>query len=248
MSSKPDYPFYDGHPAAISPFGWLTVVGSVVVAFLLLILLPFATTPLNFIPAIVFVALPLTALAIVSGGHQWALFRPVGIKGIALMLALGISTVVASFAAGYVLVQIFPMTPNAAAGLVATLDGPGTALFLARTAIQLVGEELMTILPLLAVLWFCVTRLGLSRGIGLVIAVIVSTLWFAAAHLPTYGWNFVQCFGVIGTARLILTAAFLLTRNLWVSAGAHIVNDWSEFFLPTLLEVAVGHSPIQPGG
>jgi len=48
-------------------------------------------------------------------------------------------------------------------------------------------------------------------------------------HLPTYDWNVVQCFAVIGTARLVLTAAYLRTRNLWVSYGAHILNDWSIF-------------------
>ncbi|SFF57560.1 hypothetical protein SAMN05216566_13322 [Aureimonas phyllosphaerae] len=32
-----------------------------------------------------------------------------------------------------------------------------------------------------------------------------------------------------GTARLVLTAAYLRTGNLWVLSGAHILNDWSIF-------------------
>lgn len=107
---------------------------------------------------------------------------------------------------------------------------------------------MLTILPLLAVLWLCVRKFNLSRRVGLIIAVILSTLAFAAVHLPTYDWNLLQCFGGIGTARLVLTAAFLITRNLWVSAGAHIVNDWTEFLAPTLLGGLSGHTPIGTAG
>ena len=122
--------------------------------------------------------------------------------------------------------------------------GTGDLLvFLSQTFIQLIGEELVTILPLRAVLWFCVQKLRMSRTTGLIVAVLVSTAWFAAMHLPTYGWNFLQCFAIIGSARLVLTAAFLLTRNLWVSAGAHILNDWSIF----VLTFAGSHAPIDTG-
>lgn len=48
----------------------------------------------------------------------------------------------------------------------------------------------------------------------------------SAAHLPTYNWNFVQCFLVIGSARLVLTLAFIKTKNIWVSMGAHVLTDW----------------------
>lgn len=35
-----------------------------------------------------------------------------------------------------------------------------------------------------------------------------------------------QCIVVIGSARLVLTWAYIYTKNLWVSTGAHIINDW----------------------
>ena len=31
----------------------------------------------------------------------------------------------------------------------------------------------------------------------------------------------------LGTARLVLTAVFIYTRNLWASTIAHIANDWT---------------------
>lgn len=101
--------------------------------------------------------------------------------------------------------------------------------FLARTFVQLIGEEVVSILPLLAVLWLCVTRFGLNRRLGVIIAIAVSTLWFSAMHLPTYDWNIVQCLGIIGTARVVMTLAYLVTRNLWVSTIAPITNDWALF-------------------
>ena len=235
MSSRPDFPYYNGEPVAIGGGGWLIIVASVVVAFLLLTSIPPMSAPLVLIPAIVFTGVPLLTLALVTRGHHTALFRPFGLKELALAIGFGLLTMVFSFAVGLVLIQFVEMTPNASAAELAAIGPVDLIFFLIGTFIQLIGEELMTILPLLAVLWLCVQKLGLSRRWGLVIGVVVSTLWFAAVHLPTYNWNFVQCFGGIGSARLVLTASFLLTRNLWVCAGAHIVNDWTEFFLPMLI-------------
>lgn len=235
-----DLPFYNGRPVEISGPQWLLVLGATIIAYGALVVLPLPTAPLNFIPAILFVAIPLGALALVAGRDWTALFRRYGIKQFGLSLGFGVLTVIVSGVAGFLLSLALPMTPNPA---VASLSGIGLAelvLFLARTFIQLVGEELTTILPLLAVLWLCVSRFGLSRRAGIVVAVIVSTLWFSALHLPTYNWNIVQCLGIIGTARIVLTLSYLVTRNLWVSAGAHIINDWALF----LGAYALGHAPI----
>ena len=246
MQARRDFPFYDGQPVAIGPVGWLIIIVVVAAAFGSLIMLPFADPPLNLIPAIVYTGLPLLALAAVSRGNQGALFGRFGLRELGLALGFGVLTMVISFAVGLALLQFTEMTTNATMAGIAALSPVDLVFFLVRTFIQLIGEEVMTILPLLAVLWLCVSKLGLPRGVGIVVAVVISTAWFAAAHLPTYHWNFLQCFAGIGAARLVLTMAFLLTRNLWVSAGAHIVNDWTEFFLPELLGALGGHVPIDP--
>ncbi len=239
---RTDLPYYDGQPVDVAPLGWLALIGSVVIGFAALITLPFPSFPLNLLPAVVFTGLPLLTLAWVAGGRHMALFGRFDFRELGIAIGFGILTLVASFAVGLVLIQLAPMNANPTAALLADIGPVDIAIFMVRTFIQLIGEEVMTVLPLLAVLWLCVRHLRLSRTMGLVIAVIVSTAWFAAVHLPTYNWNFLQCFAGIGAARLVLTAAFLVTRNLWVSAGAHIVNDWTEFLLPTLL--AGGHTPI----
>ncbi|RYE67123.1 MAG: CPBP family intramembrane metalloprotease, partial [Oxalobacteraceae bacterium] len=61
------------------------------------------------------------------------------------------------------------------------------------------------------------------------LAWLLSAVVFGLAHLPTYGWNLVQCLVVIGSARLVLTLAYLKTKNIWVSFGAHVINDWTLF-------------------
>lgn len=235
MTNRQDFPYYRGQPVAIEPRGWLVILASVVVALGLLVSLPMVAAPLNVIPAILYTGLPLVTLAAITHGAHRALFGPFGLKQLGLAIGFGLLTMAVSMAVGLVLRQFVDMTPNEAVDGLAALGAFDLFFFLTRTFIQLIGEEVMTILPLLAVLWLCVNRLGLSRGWGLAIGIALSTAWFAAVHLPTYHWNLVQCFGGIGAARLVLTAAYLLTRNLWVSAGAHIVNDWTEFFLPVAL-------------
>lgn len=240
MTEQRDLPFYDGRPVEIPGRGWLVVLLAVALGFAALVAVPLPDSPLNFIPPILFVAIPLGALAMVAGPHWSALFRRYGIKQFGQSLGFGVLTIVVSGAAGYLLSLLTPMTANPAVTSLVGLGPVELVLFLARTFIQLIGEEVTTILPLLAVLWLFVSRIGLSKRAGLIIAVVVSTLWFSALHLPTYNWNILQCLGIIGTARLLLTLSYLVTRNLWVSAGAHIINDWALF----LGAYALGHAPI----
>lgn len=248
MPIKSDFPYYDGQPVEISPMGWVMLLVSVVAAFGLLITLPFDTFPLNLVPAIVFTGIPLLTLAAVTGGRQAALFGRFGIRDFFTALGFGVLTVVVSVLVGLILSRLTDMQVNPAATMLASIGPFDVAVFMVRTFVQLIGEELMTMLPLLAVLWFCVRKLNMLRRAGLVIAVVISTIWFAAVHLPTYNWNVLQCFGGIGAARLVLTAAFLVTRRLWVSAGAHIINDWSEFVLPLILDAAASQGPIDTVG
>lgn len=58
------------------------------------------------------------------------------------------------------------------------------------------------LMPLLALLQLAHVHFRLERKKAVVIAWIVSALVFGAAHLPTYDWNLIQCFGIIGVARL----------------------------------------------
>ncbi|CAL1690553.1 hypothetical protein MMB232_00681 [Brevundimonas subvibrioides] len=234
-----DLPYYNGTPVRIGGGGWLLILAAVVVAFFQLAVWQPESVLLAYISALLLPVLPVVALMAATGWRAPAVFRPVGFTGVLIALGFALLTILCSFAAGILLARIMPMTSNPNLAGIADEGTAELLIFLGRAGVQLVGEELVTILPLLAVLWVCVERLKLPRVWALVIAVTVSTVWFAALHLPTYDWNWVQCLGTIGTARIVLTLAYLVTRNLWVSSIAHIANDWSLFFI-----AFVGHAPV----
>jgi membrane protease YdiL (CAAX protease family) len=240
MASHGDLPFYNDQPVAIGGGGWLLLIGSVLVATALLLLIPPTPVPLSFLAAALFTGVPLATLALIAGPHWTAVFRRFGPKQLAQAFGFGLLTLATTFLVGMLLNMILPLTPNKGIAAVASEGVLDQVLFVLHAVIQLVGEEAITILPLLAVLWLCVTKFGLSRGVGLTIAVVVSTLWFAVIHLPAYNGNILQCLGAIGVARLVLTASYLMTRNLWVSSGAHIFNDCVLFFM----SFAGGHMPV----
>jgi hypothetical protein len=235
-----DLPFYNGRPVAIPGGGWLLVIGATVLAVAFLLLIPANPLPLSFLVAALLSGVPLAALALAAGPGWTTLFRPFGVIQLAQAVGFGLLTLIVSGLVGWLLITVMPTTPNPGIAGLASVGVVDLVIFILHAVIQLVGEEVITILPLLAVLWLCVTKLGLSRNLGIAIAVVVSTVWFAAIHLPTYNWNILQCLGAIGGARLVLTASYLMTRNLWVSSGAHIINDCALF----LMSFAGGHLPV----
>ena len=147
------------------------------------------------------------------------------------MLGYALLNIVVSMSVGTVVRLFADVTPNAAAAQLSGMDLAGRIAFLAKTVPQLLGEELLTLLPLLALMHLLPKGFGVGRKGAIVGAWLISSLIFGLIHLPTYGWNLVQCVVIIGSARLVLTLPWILTKNIWVSTGAHIVNDWSLFAL-----------------
>lgn len=236
-----DFPYYDGEPIGLSAPQWWLVMAATLLAFLVLI----APVPAfhggvgQLVPAILFVTIPLFALARVAGRHWRALFRGIRFRDVGWMVLFGLLNLVTSLGVGFVVLKLFGAQPNKAIAGLADKSVGERVLFFAKTLPQLVGEEVLTILPFLALLTLFYGRGRRSRRVAIVGAWLGSAILFGMAHLPTYGWNWVQCLVVIGIARLCLTLPYLLTKNLWVSAGAHIVNDWAMFG-GTLLGAALG--------
>jgi uncharacterized protein len=200
-------------------------VGAVIAAFLMLYLAPFPTV----FNQVITVALPLAALAFVAPGNLGALFRRARGRDLALMAGFALLNLVVSLAVGLVVGLVFDMNANPASAQVTQQTGSGVALFFFGTGVQLLGEELFAVLLFLAVLHLFYSRAGLPRGRSVVIAWLLSALLFGLLHLPAYDWNLVQCVVVIGSARLVLSLAYIKTKNIWVSYGAHLINDWTIF-------------------
>jgi membrane protease YdiL (CAAX protease family) len=223
-----DFPFYHGIPTTISGRGWLLVMLAVVAGFsALTVPMPFTDTLLTgWLRAVAFVGLPLVALRLAAPGHWQAIFRHVGLREVKLMFAFAFANIAISFAVGALVKAYGTVIANQGVAEAGQMEGAQLASFFAKVASQLLGEELLTILPMLAILAICHDRLGIGRNASVLIAWLVSATVFGLLHLPTYNWNFVQCLVVIGSARLVLSWAYVWTKNIWVSTGAHIINDW----------------------
>lgn len=223
-----DFPFYNGVPTTLTSGRWLVLLVLVAAAFALLV------APISwpggelglFVPALLFSVIPLAGLSLLSGGHAGSLFAGVGWRAVRSMILFALLNIVISLTVGGIVKATIGASANQAVATANGLTSAGLALFLSKTAVQLVGEEVLTILPFLALMQWLMTRSSMSRTAAVFLAWLISAAMFGAAHLPTYDWNFAQCFIIIGTARLVLSLAYIKTKNLWVSAGAHILNDW----------------------
>jgi membrane protease YdiL (CAAX protease family) len=244
MTETPDYPYYAGEPTLLEGRQWLILMAALALGFAALLVIPLTDFPGDLVPALLFLGIPLLALRRVAGPHWTALFRPVGLTQVGQMVLFAVLTIAGSIAVALILKQFFSFSDNPVSVQFGEMTARELAGRLVPTIPQLIGEELFGILPFLAVLWLCITRLGMPRRVGVGIALVVSALIFGAAHLPTYDWHYGQALIGIGSARVLLTLAFIATRNLWVSSGAHILNDWTGF----LFAFSIGHAPIDTDG
>ncbi|MCU0775877.1 MAG: CPBP family intramembrane metalloprotease [Ideonella sp.] len=226
-----DFPFYNGAPVGLSGGQWLFVMVAVVAGFAVLIApIPWPAGPLGaMIPAVLFPLIPLAALARVAPGHWTALFGKVGWRELRLMLGFALLNIVVSMSVGAIVHAFADVSPNAATAQLSAMDTAGRIAFFAKTLPQLFGEELVTLLPFLALMVALTKVFRIGRKGAIVGAWLLSSLVFGLLHLPTYDWNLVQSVVIIGTARMVLTLAWILTKNIWVSTGAHVINDWVLF-------------------
>ncbi|MFC8528219.1 CPBP family intramembrane glutamic endopeptidase [Nocardia sp. NPDC057227] len=230
-----DFPYYAGEPVGLGAVRWALAWLSVAAGFAALVLLPEPDNVAALVPRALFVVIPLAVLAVLARPYWSALFRPVRGRDLLTMAGFALLNIVVSLLLGTLVASVFGASANAATD---DIDGAVQVLaFYLGTGIQLVGEELFTVIPFLALLYFLTRRGTLSRKSAIVVAWLVTAVWFGAAHLPTYDWNVAQCFIVIGGARLVLTLAWIRTKNLWVCSGAHILNDWA-LFTPSIVAAA----------
>ncbi|WP_197410536.1 CPBP family intramembrane glutamic endopeptidase [Arthrobacter sp. EPSL27] len=235
-----DVPFYDGSPVEVATWKWLLIIASCVVGFAALIFLPQETNVLALLPRFLFVAIPMAVFIGLTGPFWKSIFyKPTG-ADYRDMVIFWLLNLAVSFVVGLIVSSIFGANANKATDGVLE-RGPGEVVaFYVGTGIQLLGEEVFTILPLLAVMYWLYTKARLNRTTSMLLAWLITAIWFGAAHLPTYGWNVAQSLLVIGTARIVLTLAFLRTKNILVSTGAHILNDWVTFSLVLVAAATAG--------
>jgi hypothetical protein len=233
-----DFPFYRGAPTRVGLVGWSVVLAAVAVAYLVLLATQqrFHVGIGGFIPPLLFVGIPLLALAVVAGsGAVRALFLPFRLSDAPIILGFLVLNWIVTVALGSLAVTLFNASPNPAGQMVADAAGLDKFLFFLWTAVQLVGEEIFTILPFLAFLTILDRRIGRKGAIAL--AALGASIIFALIHLPAYQWNVPHVLFAIVPIRLVLLMPYLVTRNLGVSAAVHILNDWSIFGLGVIADL-----------
>ncbi|WP_169741059.1 CPBP family intramembrane glutamic endopeptidase [Carnobacterium gallinarum] len=106
-------------------------------------------------------------------------------------------------------------------------------LRLLTTLPQLLGEELLTILPFLMLLRL-LTSYSISEKKAGILALIVTSIGFGLLHLPTYNWNLLQCLLIISLARIPFTLVYMKTKNIYISWLSHVLYDWTVFIVAIL--------------
>ncbi len=228
-----ELPYQPGSSTPLPTNAWLILFAAMALAYLLVIT-PW-TPPLGDLGRVLrgalFVALPLLGLRLAAGGWWSAPVHAPTAQDVQWIVAGALLTMLASVGVALLLLHRtdIEVTPNPIVHELTRMPLPAFVALLLSTVPQLIGEELLAILPLLGVLALLTRHTQLPAAQAVALASVASCVLFAAAHLPTYDWNVLQCFSVLGVARLVLNFAYLRTRNLWVPIGAHVLTDWSYF-------------------
>lgn len=94
----------------------------------------------------------------------------------------------------------------------------------------LLGYLVLTALPE-ELLFRGVVFRAVERGLGTIAALVVCSLLFGAVHLANPHASFVGALGTAVSGGVMLSAAYLLTRNLWLAIGVHWAADfWQGAF------------------
>ena len=235
-SAGRDFPYGAGASAPLTRLRGAVVVVACALAFAALLAAPVIVPGRvgGWLGVGLFVVIQLAGLALAVGRAWTAIFRRPTRRDIGLGLAFVPLTFLASAAVAIVLSRAGLTADNPIGHLMSTASGVDLGLYFLSTGVQLMGEELVTILPFLVIL-AGLQAAGAARRTAIMAAWFATALIFGALHLPTYQWHVAQSLLVIGVARLMLTAPFLITRNIWSSYIAHLTNDWSLFALMVVL-------------
>lgn len=224
-----DFPYYNGIPINISWSRWLLIIGCCLLGILYRYLgnISFVGPIVNdYANAIMLPFACLVGLVLATDQYWTALFRRPESKDIPIILGFLGATVGALALLTMAVSHWFPT-----ASLSATLS---PHLYI-QDIFRIFGEELLAILPLLALLQLLTKTLNLPRKVALLLALILSALLFGLYHLPAYQWNWAQCFIVFGLGRIIGSLPYLVTHNLLISFVVQYLSHLALLLLPKLI-------------
>lgn len=183
----------------------------------------------------VFLLIQIIGVQIATGRKWHELFHVPHAKEWLWVLIFFIFAYIVSVLSGMVSQKLFgSVSGNAAAEL--TMNTPNVWLIFIyqrfSSAIQIMGEEFLAIMPLLAV-----TQLvsAIHWPHPLLWGNIASALIFSLLHLSTYNYNLGYVILGLAFTRLVLNWAFIKTNNMWVSFLVHFLFDTLAFLMLLLV-------------
>jgi len=183
----------------------------------------------------VFLLIQIIGVQIATGRKWHELFHVPHAKEWLWVLIFFIFAYIVSVLSGMVSQKLFgSVSGNAAAGLTMNTHNVWLVFIYQRfsSAIQIMGEEFLAIMPLLAV-----TQLvsAIHWPHPLLWGNIASALIFSLLHLSTYDYNLGYVILGLAFTRLVLNWAFIKTNNMWVSFLVHFLFDTLAFLMLLLV-------------
>ncbi len=183
----------------------------------------------------VFLLIQIIGVQIATGRKWHELFHIPHAKEWLSVLIFFIFAYIVSVLSGMVSQKLFgSVSGNAAAGLTMNTTNVWLIFIYQRfsSAIQIMGEEFLAIMPLLAV-----TQLvsAIHWPHPLLWGNIASALIFSLLHLSTYDYNLGYVILGLAFTRLVLNWAFIKTDNMWVSFLVHFLFDTLAFLMLLLV-------------
>ena len=105
-------------------------------------------------------------------------------------------------------------------------------ILIIRSIIQLLGEELVKVIPLIIIVAYLYKSIG--RKAAIIVAIIISQIIFALVHIPAYGFSIGFLLLYMGFSSIVLPLVYVKTKNVVLAYLIHLFYDL-YVFLPYLL-------------
>lgn len=105
-------------------------------------------------------------------------------------------------------------------GLVDVIVSAANDLFLLFT------EELMAIIPFIAVATLAYKYFKVSRSNSILLGLVFSILIFGTMHFYTDSWHLAQMYIIVGASRIFDTGMYIRTKNILISFMFHWIFDF----------------------
>lgn len=221
-----DFPFYK---EGIPTYNWIFPISGCLSALLLIYIdLPISPVLKIAVRATLLVVLPFLGLHFVSSHIYTSLCRKLRRSDFKLIVLTVLSAIVIQLFLHFLLTELFQykFAENGGVNIISTLGTTDRIIYsFFLFGFQLMGEEMLRVLPFLFFLQFFTQNLDMRRKHSILFSWFISAGIFALLHLPTYDWNMIQVL-VLFTGSFVMNYAYVRTKNVWVVYLVHLLYDF----------------------